>query len=98
MEFGIVFIEQINIYAPLIFEGFIFKKQKMDEQIIKKVTENIRKQNNIIKYLELQLKDKIDLRNMLVENRKECRRIYSLQLKTLNAEYKAKLNKGKKQK
>ncbi len=51
----------------------------MDKETIKKVSENINKQNHIIKYLKSQLRDKIDLRNMLIENRKECYKIYSLE-------------------
>ena len=53
----------------------------MDKEIIKEVTENINNQNQIIKYLEYQLKFKKELRDLLIKNRKECHNIYKNQLK-----------------
>ncbi len=52
----------------------------MDKEIIKAVSENIKKQNEIIKYLEYQLWEKKSLRDFLIKRRKECHKEYLKEL------------------
>lgn len=56
----------------------------MNKEIINRISKNIEKQNYVIKYLESQLREKINLRNMLIKKRKEAYEIYSFHLKSMH--------------